>query len=149
MKTALTVLAILILEGAPAWATLGEYESSVSVDQRVLRGADREEAREGYKIHQITAPDGTVVRELVSPAGLVFEVTWQSERMPNLQQLLGSSMAELQVALQSNTRRRRGGPLIVQTNTLVFMSGGHMRSFHGYAYVPGLVPRGVSPRVAQ
>jgi hypothetical protein len=149
MKTALAVLAILILEGAPARATLGEYESSVSADRQSLRGADSEEAREGYKIHQITAPDGTVVKELVSPAGMVFEVTWQSQRMPNLQQLLGSSMAELQVALQSATHRRRGGPLIVQTNTLVFESGGHMRSFHGYAYIPGLVPRGVSPRLAQ
>ncbi|MGA2117954.1 MAG: DUF2844 domain-containing protein [Bryobacteraceae bacterium] len=149
MKATLAALSILILAAAPAAAALGEYESSVSVDRQVMRGADREEVRQGYKLHQITAADGTVVREFVSPEGLVFGVNWQASRMPNLQQLLGSSMTELQVALQSKTRRYGGGPLIVRTDKLVFVSGGHMRSFHGYAYVPGLVPGSVSAEVVQ
>jgi hypothetical protein len=150
MKTTLTAsLLMLTLGGGPVWAVLGEHESTVSVDRQVLRGADREEVREGYKVHQITAPDGTVVREFVSPVGLVFKVSWQSPRMPNLQQLLGSHMTELQVALQSQTRRHTGGPLIVRTDNLVFVSGGHMRSFHGAAYVPSLAPPNVSPEAAQ
>ena len=69
--------------------------------------------------------------------------------MPNLQQLMGSSMTELQAAMQSRTRRHTGGPLIVRTDKLVFVSGGHLRSFHGYAYVPGLVPGNVSAGVVQ
>jgi len=140
---------ILISGAMPAWAALGESESSVNLDQQVLRGADREEARTGYKLHQIIAVDGTIVKEFVSPAGLIFGISWQASRMPNLQQLLGPSMTELQVALQSRTRRPGRAPLIVRTNKLVFFSGGHMRSFHGYAYVPGLVPGGVSPEVVQ
>jgi hypothetical protein len=150
MKTTLAALLILILEAAPAGAVLGEYESSVGVDRQVLRGTDHEEARQGYRLHQITAADGSVIKEFVSQEGLVFGVAWQSPRMPNLQQLLGSSITELQVTLQSRTPRTPGrGPLIVQTPKLVFFSGGHLRSFHGYAYIRGLVPEGVSPEVVQ
>jgi hypothetical protein len=149
MKTGLAVLLIPILGASPVWAVLGERESSVSLDQQVLGGAHREEARQGYQFHQITAADGTIVREFVSPVGLVFGVAWQAPRMPNLQQLLGFSMTEVQVAALSKTRRPGRGPLIVRTDKLVFVSGGHMRSFHGYAYVPSLVPANVSPEVVQ
>jgi hypothetical protein len=150
MKTASAALLILVLRVAPVWAVLGQYESSVSLDERALHGADRQEAHPGYRLHQITASDGSVVREYVSPAGLVFGVAWQSPRMPNLTQLLGSSITELQVTLQSRTPGIPSrAPLIVQTPKLVFLSGGHLRSFHGYAYVPGLVPAGVSPEVVQ
>lgn len=149
MKTFLAVLLILTLESVPAWAALGEYESSVGVDQQVLRGSDREVVHEGYRTHELTAADGTVVREMISPAGLVFKVAWQAPRMPNLQQLMGSHMAALQVATQARARHGVGGPLIVRTGNLVFVSGGHMRSFHGYAYVPSLTPRDVSPEAAQ
>ncbi|HUI81456.1 MAG TPA: DUF2844 domain-containing protein [Bryobacteraceae bacterium] len=149
MKITLTGLLILVLGSAPAWAILGESESSVTLDQQVLRGADREEARTGYKIHQLTMADGGVVKEFVAPAGLVFGIAWQGSRMPNLQQLLGSHMAELETALQSNARQPGRRPLIVRTDKLVFVSGGHMRAFHGYAYVPSLVPGNVSPEAVQ
>lgn len=131
------------------WAALGEPESSVSLDQQILRGADRQEVRQGYKLHQITAADGSVVKEFVSPAGVVFGVAWQASHMPNLQQLLGSHMAELQVAMQSMTHQPGRRPLIVRTDKLVFVSGGHMRALHGYAYVPGLVPGNVSAEAVQ
>jgi len=149
MKAILPTLLVVILGAAPLWAALGGYESSVNLDQQVLRGVDREEARQGYKLHQITSADGTVVKEFISPAGLVFEVAWQGSHMPNLQQLLGASMNDLLVALQSKTLRNARAPLIVRTDRLVFVSAGHMRSFHGYAYVPRLVPDKLNPEVAQ
>ena len=149
MKTALGVLLSLLVGVGPAWAVLGEYESSVGLDQQAMRGEIRKEARQGYNLHQITAADGTVVREFVSPAGLVFGIAWQASHMPNLQQLLGSNITELQQALQSKTRRHSGGPLIVRTDKLVFASGGHLRSFHGYAYVPNLVPKNITTEVVQ
>jgi hypothetical protein len=150
MKTSAAALMFLVLRAAPAWAVLGEYESSVGVDRQILRGTDSEEVRQGYKLHQITAADGSVVKEFVSPAGLVFGVAWQTPRMPNLQQLLGSNITELQVTLQSKTPRPpTGGPLIVRTPKLVFVSGGHLRSFHGYAYIRSLVPGGVSAEVVR
>jgi hypothetical protein len=143
------VLLALLLGAAPAWAVLGENESSIALDQQNLRGADRQETHPGYTLHQITAADGTVVKEFVSPAGRVFGIAWQSSHMPNLEQLLGSNITELQLALQSKTRRPGRRPLMVRTDKLVLVSGGHMRALHGYAYVPGLVPANVSPEAVQ
>lgn len=140
---------LILCAASPAWAALGEYESSVDLDARALRGSDRIEPREAYRVHEITAANGLVVKEYVSPAGLVFGVSWQSSTMPNLQPLLGNSMADLQAALSARTGRAGRGPLIVRTARLVFTSGGHMRAFHGYAYVPSLVPERVSPEAVR
>ncbi len=58
-------------------------------------------------------------------------------------------MALYENHFESKTRRHSGGPLIVRTDKLVFVSGGHMRSFHGYAYVPSLVPKNITTEVVQ
>jgi hypothetical protein len=147
MKTILAVWLGLILGTTPAWAVLGEHEGSVTSDQRYLRGEIRAIARDGYSLQQITAKDGAVVNEYVSPAGLVFGISWQGPTMPNLQQLLGSYFAQFQQAPRSRARRR--GPLVVRTDRLVLESGGHMRSFHGRAYVPGLLPYNISAEVVR
>jgi len=139
---------IVLLWAAPGWAVLGEYESSINLDQQVLRVERRALARQGYKVHELSSPNGLVVREFVSPTGLVFGVAWRAPQMPNLQQLLGEhNMSELQQALAARMRCHSGAPLIVRTAKLVFVSGGHMRSFHGYAFVPSLVPANVKVEV--
>jgi len=141
MRSLWSTLLIVLLGAAPGWAVLGEYASSVDLDQRILRAERSELARQGYTVHELTSPNGLVLKEFVSPAGLVFGITWQAPQMPNLQQVLGNSnMTELRQALAARTRCHSGAPLIVRTAKLVFVSGGHMRSFHGYAYVPSLVP---------
>ena len=147
MRIALAVMMLWVLGAVPAWAVLGEHESSVSLDQQYLRGVVRTEARQGYMLHEITAADGMVVREYVSPAGRVFGITWQGRTMPNLEQLLGSHYAAFQQASQS--RMRRHGPLTVRTEQLVVESGGHPRSFHGRAYVPSLLPENISAEVVR
>jgi hypothetical protein len=38
---------------------------------------------------------------------------------------------------------------MVQTPKMVFVSGGHLRAFHGYAYLRALVPDGVNAEVVQ
>jgi hypothetical protein len=148
MRNLWSTLLIVLLGAAPGWAVLGEYASSIDLDQQVLRGERRELTGPGYRVHELTSPDGLVLREFVSPAGLVFGVTWQAPKMPNLQQVLGDhNMSELQQVLASRPRCHTGAPLMVRTANLVFVSGGHMRSFHGYAYVPSLVPANVSAGV--
>jgi hypothetical protein len=142
------VLVILLLGVAPAWAVLGEYESSVSVDQQFLKGEDRQQPRPGYKLHQITALNGVTVREYVSPDGKVFGVAWSGQFAPNMQQLLGSYFPDLDQAARSQVRRR-GGPLVVRTDRLVLVSAGHLRSFRGHAYVPSLLPNNVSAEVVR
>ena len=147
MKTGLRLLGLLILGVVPAFAVLGQYESSVSLDQQNLRGEDREQAAAGYRLHQITTPNGAVIREYVSPEGKVFGIAWQAQALPNLQQLLGSYFDDVHQAAVSKSRR--GGPLIVKKDDFMFFSGGHMRYFVGRAYVPSLLPKNVSAEVVR
>jgi hypothetical protein len=149
MKFAAALLLGATLGNTVAWGVLGQTESSVADDQRFLGGAHREEAHPGYKVHQITAKDGGVVKEFVSPTGMVFEIAWQSGHIPNLEQLLGPNMAELQTKLSTAAPRHTRGPMVVHTDHMVFVSAGHMRYFHGYAYVPSLVPANVAPEAIQ
>jgi hypothetical protein len=142
MKTPLLVLSALLLGTAPAWAVLGESVDSVRSDQVHLRGQLLAVSRLDYTIHQISAPDGTVVREYVSTEGRVFGVSWQGPTIPNLAQLLGSHFAEFQQASQSSAHRRRA--VAVRTDRLVVESGGHPRAFHGRAYLPGFLPNSIS-----
>ena len=112
-----------------------------------MRAQLHETPRQGYSIKELSAPDGKTIREFVSPAGLVFGVAWQGPTMPDLQQLLGSYFGQLQSA--ARPRRQRGGPLVIQGKNFVLVSGGHMRSFRGFAYVPNLLPAGVPAEVVR
>ena len=143
----LAVLAVLFLLSAPVWAVLGESVRSVQADQQRLRGQVIALARQGYSVHQIKAADGNVVREYVSQEGMVFGVSWKGATIPDLHELLGSYFPEFQQAVQSPHRRR--GPVAVRTAHVVVESGGHMRGFHGRAYVPSLVPTNLTQAVVQ
>ena len=147
MKTALALMLALLLRAAPGWAVLGQPVQSVADDQERLRGELRAVSREGYSVHRITSPVGMVVREYVSPDGMVFGVSWQGPGMPNLQKLLGSYFTQFQQAAQNRVHRR--GPIVVHTGQLVVESGGHMRAFHGRAYVPNLIPKTLSEAVVE
>lgn len=149
MKTTLRVLLILILGSTPAWAALGQYEGSVSADQQHMRSVDRVQAFQAYKVHQLTTENGTIVREFVSPKGLVFGIAWQAPFMPDMQQLLGAYVTNLQTATPAQTRIRHLRGLIVNTDDFVFVNAGHMRFWKGRAYVPSLVPSNVSLEVVR
>jgi hypothetical protein len=149
MKITLGVLLILSLGTVPAWAVLGQYELSVSVDQKYLRSEDRVQAFQGYKVHQLTSAGGAIIREYVSPAGKVFGVTWQARFMPSIQQLLGSYVTNLQTASPAQTHVRHLRGVTVKTNDFVFVNSGTMRFWKGSAYVPSLFPSNVSVEVVR
>jgi hypothetical protein len=142
MRALPALLCAILMTTIPAWAGLGETVGSVRIDQAMLRGKLASFARQGYSMQQITAPDGAIVKEYVSPGGIVFGIAWQGPAMPNLAQLLGPYFSQFEQAAQS--RRARRAPLVLNTSQLVVESGGHLRSFHGRAYVPGLLPSNVS-----
>lgn len=140
----------MLLSAAPGWAVLGEYENSVATDQQVMRGQVRAMARQGYSLHEITAPGRMVVREFVAPSGRVFGVAWSGSTMPNLKQLLGSYFTDFQKgARKQRSLRGPRQPVVLRSKKLVVVSGGHMRSFSGMAYVPDLVPGNVSAEVVR
>jgi hypothetical protein len=145
MKKAILVLMALLIGTVPAWAVLGQSVESVRSDQEHLKGQLRSTTLEGFSVQQINSADGTVVKEFVSPSGMVFGISWEAPTMPNLAQLLGTYYTQFQQAPRSAVHRR--GPLTVRTDQLVVESGGHMRAFHGRAYVTGLLPGTLSAEV--
>ncbi|HMD86060.1 MAG TPA: DUF2844 domain-containing protein [Terriglobia bacterium] len=147
MKATLKILLVLMMGCLPAWAALGEYEGSVSLDQQILGGEIREEVHTGYKLHQIITARGAVIREYVSPAGKVFAISWHAPFIPDLTQLLGSYFPRVQQAAQAKVLR--SGPLVIETRDFVYFSGGRMMNFHGSAHVPGLLPENVTAGVVR
>jgi hypothetical protein len=146
MKNILMVL-LMLMASVPAWAVLGEDVSSVDSDVQVLHGQHVMVAKVGYNLHQIIHPDGSVVNEFVSPAGIVFGVSWQGHSVPNLQQLLGTYITNLQQGQRTQWVRRRA--VTIQGDNFVFSSMGHLRFFKGRAFVPGLVPANLTAEVVQ
>ena len=135
------------------WATLGDNAASVMNNQAQMKGTLISVDHQTYVLHEITTPSGAKIREYVSPAGAVFAVAWEGQFAPNFEQLLGpyyqqvqQAMAQQKAAQQSGDQqptRRRRGPVYVATSGIVFEQSGHLRSFHGQAYIPQLVPQGV------
>jgi hypothetical protein len=147
---------ILLILSSPMWAALGDNAASVLSDQSRLKGAIHSVDNRTYVVHEITLTSGGRIREYVSPAGAVFAVAWDGQFPPNLQQLLGpyyqqakqTRQAKADEAAQSSSGpapRLRRAPVAIETPGLVMYETGHMRSFHGLAYIPQLVPQGVQP----
>jgi hypothetical protein len=133
----------------PAIAGLGEDASSVQADQSHMQASLRTTQAEAYTVHEIQAPTGIVVREFVSPtSGKVFAVAWQGPWPPDMRQILASYFAGYQQAAQTQANSHPGRrPLVINQPGLVVQSGGHMRSFAGRAYIPEMLPQGVSAEV--
>jgi hypothetical protein len=127
-----------------AHATLGEPADSIEADRNAL-SAIRHVAvvRKDYTVQEVGA-DSTVVREYVSPSGVVFGIAWNGLVHPDLTQLLGSYAGEYQEALQQTPRKPGRRRLQVKTDRVVVEKWGHMRNLQGRAYAPALVPPGVS-----
>ena len=140
---------MLMIASVPGWAALGQYEGSVSVDRQVMKSEDHVQALQAYRIHQLTTTNGIMVREFVSPAGMVFGVTWGGKFMPDLRQLLGSYVTNLQTATPAQTQIRHMRGITVKTDDFVFTNFGRMRVWTGSAYVPSLVPSNVSAEVVR
>lgn len=144
-KTGVSIVGLMFLAmAAPGFAELGGDEGSVQVDQARIQAMRYIAHGNAYSVHEMRTSPGTVVREYVSPAGKVFAVSWQGPAIPDLRQILGPYFSHLQAA--QSTRRARG-PIAIQEPGLVLYSGGHMRSFQGQAYIPDLLPQGVSAEV--
>jgi hypothetical protein len=131
-----------------AWASLGRDATSVEEDQAHMKAAHRlAHSEAAYAVHELKTPTGTVIREYVSPAGKVFGVAWQGPWLPDFRQILGDYFEPV---MQARRDQRQGrGPLVVRQPGVVFQSAGHMRSFFGRAYVPDMLPKGVSADVVQ
>ena len=137
--------AALLAIAQQAKATLGESVDSVESDRKAFSAVKHATTvRNGYSIHEL-ALDGTFVREYVSPSGIVFGIAWNGMTYPDLTPLLGAYASEYQTA-QRQTPRSPGHRhyQMVKADRVVVEKWGHMRNLKGRAYVPALIPPGVS-----
>jgi hypothetical protein len=95
-----------------------------------------------YTVHELQTPAGTLVREYVSPAGIIFGVAWEGPSLPDLRQILGTYFGNYTEA--AKTARTGHRSLAVEQPGLIVHSRGHLRAFFGQAYVPQLLPPNVS-----
>lgn len=149
VEMAMALSLIAIMDVPSTWAALGEAGTSVETDRRALAGTVRTLPAQGYSIQEITASDVTV-REYVS-GGTVFAVAWRGRRPPNLVSLLGVYFREYQeasaAAAATEPVRRRGTR--IQAPHIVVETGGQARDIRGRAYLPALLPAGVTAEMIQ
>jgi len=145
----LTSLVINLLLQTPAAAGLGGDANSVAADRDALKGQLRSTPMLQYQLHEITLGANSTVHEYSTLSGKVFAVTWQGFTPPDLRQLFGDYFTAYQSAAAMQAQPGMHRQLHVAKTDLVVTSGGHLRSFHGQAYVPSLVPAGVNVSALQ
>jgi len=128
----------------PARASLGANVSSVESDRARMNASTKTMQHDAYEVREMEAPGGTVVDEYVSPEGTVFAVTWHGQFPPPMQQILGTYFQQYTAALQAQPKMYGHRPLNIQESGLVVQTGGHMRAHFGRAYIPDLLPQGVT-----
>jgi Protein of unknown function (DUF2844) len=144
-KCAALAAAVLVAALGPgvASATLGEPEITVQNDvDRAHASIKSSQDRTAYRVHEITLPSGTSMREFVAPSGVVFAVTWQGPIRPDLRQALGQYFEPFVSAPRAKFADRRH--LQIQQGDLVVQMSGHMRSLSGRAYLVSAIPGGVN-----
>ena len=148
MKAALSASLGVILAAAPASATLGQSEASVTSDELQMKSEHRVQTLQNYKIHELTTADGaSTVREYVSQQGSVFGVTWHGRSTPDMNQLLGAYVNNLQTATADQTKIQPRRGISVKTKDFVYSNFCRLRMCSGSAYVPSLIPSNLSPEV--
>jgi len=137
-------LGINPLWAGSAHAALGGDAASVLTDAAELHGNANTELRPQYDIQEISAGSGMRVREYLNRDGVVFAVSWSGPVLPDLQRLLGPRFAQYTAALKTLTHPGLQRSVRVASSELVVESGGHLRAYAGRAYLPALIPAGVS-----
>lgn len=125
------------------YAHLGADEGTAQRDADQLQATHRVTNQPLYRIHLITQPSGTLVKEFVGFHGRVFAITWSGQQRPNLKLLLGEEgFNTFQTAARSphfdHKHIAAVGP------DLIIESAGHQRMLFGRAYISSLIPNGMS-----
>jgi hypothetical protein len=137
-------LTCLLLQGLPhsARAALGGSSASIESDRLAMNGLTRPVPTGALQKQELQLPTGTVVTEYLTGDGAVYAVTWHGPALPNLRQLLGNYFANYQSAARQPVVRHR--VVRMSSPDIVIESTGKMRGFNGRAWVPALLPAGVT-----
>lgn len=154
-----------------AFATLGGDAASIDADRAALGPATAATASAtasasaasqapastpppslpGTTIQTLTLNTGTIVREYLSTAGVVFAVSWDGPVLPQLKQLLGPDNFEQYTGAMNTARSQSGsrGYANVSLPGLAVESAGHMGAFFGRAWLPASLPAGITAKDIQ
>jgi len=139
-------MSLMFTSLAPAFASLGEQESSVEHDRIRMHARRSVVAMQQYSVNDLQSTDGSRLRQYVSTRGVVFAVIWNTLYKPDLSTVLGSSYSEYATAAHEATRspgiQRR---FQHESFDLVMQSTAHMNVFSGFAFRRSLLPPGFSP----
>jgi hypothetical protein len=137
--------AFTLVTAQQAQATLGESVDSVASDRKAFSAVQHATlARNGYTVQELKS-DANVVREYVSTSGIVFAIAWNGLSHPDLTTLLGNYVGEYQQALRlTASQKGRRRYLQIKADRIIVEKWGHMRNMQGRAYIPALIPSGVS-----
>lgn len=143
-----TCLAVLVATAIAipraATAALGEPAASLAVDRKALRAVSRGTTDLGrYSVEEIES-GSSMIREYLTPDGIVFAIAWQGRAHPDLRLLLGTYSDEYHAAVERTPRLPGSRRLEVKTDRIVVEKWGHMRSLRGRAWAPALLPPGVT-----
>jgi hypothetical protein len=127
-----------------ARASLGGELTSVLDDAAELHGTAQASSLQQFEIEEIVTDNGMRVREFLNRNGIVFAVTWSGPATPDLQRLLGTQFAVYSTALAARPRLGLQRSVRVATPDLVVESEGHLRNYTGRAWLPAMIPTGVS-----
>jgi hypothetical protein len=137
-------LCLGVLWAVRVHASLGGDAFSVQADQAELQGLGTATVRIDYDLVEIKNDSGMVVREFANRAGTIFALSWSGPAVPDLHQLLGVHFDRYARVLAQLQRPGLHRSVRVETADLVVESGGHLRAYHGRAFLPGKVPAGFS-----
>ena len=131
----------LVTEGASGVASPAALKSAAIVPA----ASSSTSAFNNYTVRKTVQANGTTVSEYANSSGVVFAVAWQGRSMPDLSALLGSYFSGFKAQADATRNTRNiGTPVNISTDSVVVHSGGRMRNFSGNAYVPALIPSGVT-----
>ncbi len=127
-----------------ALASLGGDTASIETDAAALRATPITRPSPVYTVREIVGESSVDVHEFTNNRGVVFAVRWSAPAIPDLRLLLGSYFGRYTDAL---ARLRQAGihrSVRIASPELVVESSGHLRAYHGLAYLPSEVPAGVT-----
>ncbi|GGP20660.1 DUF2844 domain-containing protein [Silvimonas iriomotensis] len=127
-----------VLGGAPATTTAAQTALKASAK---AAGASQS-SNAAFTVNTLQTSLGTTITEYVGTDGKVFAVSWTGPQMPDLRTLLGTYFT--QVSENATVRHAGHSANLVNTSDLVVQSGGKPLAYHGRAWVPAMLPAGVS-----
>ncbi|MDE1929249.1 MAG: DUF2844 domain-containing protein, partial [Burkholderiales bacterium] len=101
-------------------------------------------AASGVQVQLIEQPDGSRIREYVSPAGVVFAVDWNARNKPRLDALFGRHYATyargVRAALARHPGARHGA--VIEQGDLVVQASAYLNRHVGRAWLRSQLPPG-------